>query len=106
VKTVSKVLVVLLAVLLVCGAAFATIAWGKAFKDLYKPKADGALARAKCAVCHVNKTGGDLNPYGKALKGKTAGAAGLKSVENLDSDKDGKTNIQEIKADRLPGKAD
>lgn len=104
-KIATKVLVVVLAVLLVCGAAFATVAWGKAFKDLYKPKTDGVLAQAKCAVCHVNKTGGALNPYGKALKGKTVDAAGLKSVENLDSDKDGKTNIEEIKADRLPGKA-
>lgn len=90
---------------IVSGAAFATVAWQKVFNNLYKPNACTNLAKAKCQICHTQKTGGPLNPYGKALKGKKADAASLKSVEKLDSDKDGKTNIQEIKAGTLPGDA-
>lgn len=90
---------------IVSGAAFATVAWQKVFNNLYKPDACTELAKAKCQICHTKKTGGPLNPYGKALNGKKADAASLKSVENLDSDKDGKTNIKEIKAGTLPGDA-
>lgn len=104
-KRIRTLLVIGLILAIVSGAALATVAWQKAFNDLYKPKAGTALAKAKCQICHTQKTGGALNPYGTALKGKKADAASLKSVEKLDSDKDGKTNIQEIKAGKLPGDA-
>lgn len=102
-KRLSTILTVVLAVLLICSMALATVAWQKVFKTTYKPKPDSALAKAKCGACHMKATGGDLNPYGKALKGKAVNAASLKSVEGLDSDKDGKTNIAEIKAGTNPG---
>ncbi len=90
---------------IVSGAAFATMAWQKAFDNLYKPKANTVLAKAKCQICHTQRTGGLLNPYGKDLKYKKVDASSLKSIEKRDSDKDGKTNIQEIKAGTLPGDA-
>ncbi|MDQ7858402.1 MAG: hypothetical protein QN174_09770 [Armatimonadota bacterium] len=68
------------------------------------------LARAlPCLVCHdkmpATKTG--LNPYGvdvgKAAAGKTLDAKVLAAVERLDSDKDGFSNIDEIRAGTHPG---
>lgn len=91
----------LLAVLLVVSAAFATGAWFKLFNDTYKPKADSAIAKAKCQLCHTK--GVTLNPYGTNLKGKKIEAASLKAIEKLDSDKDKFSNIAEIKAGTLPG---
>lgn len=91
-----------LATLLIASATFATAAWLKLFTETYKPKAGTALAGAKCATCHIKGTT-KLNPYGMGLKGKKIEAASLKSVEGLDADKDGFTNIQEIKAGTLPG---
>lgn len=96
---------IVLAVLLISSAAFATAQWMKTFNDTYKPKAGTALAKAKCATCHVKPAGGALNPYGNALKGKKINAASLKAVEKMDSDKDRVSNIAEIKAGTLPGDA-
>lgn len=96
-------LTIVVAVLFLCSVAFATVAWYKTFTTTYKPKAGSALAKAKCGVCHVKTTGGALNPYGTALKGKAVTAASLKAIEKVDSDKDGKTNIVEIKAGTNPG---
>ena len=80
------------------------MAWAKAFNDLYKPKADSALKKAKCAVCHVKPAGKSaLNSYGKMLAKKKIEAASLKAIESKDADKDGFTNIAEIKAGTLPG---
>lgn len=72
---------------------------------------DGSdLAKAlPCLVCHdklpSTKTG--LNPYGadlgKAAAGKPLDAKVLAAVEKLDSDKDGVSNIDEIKAGTHPG---
>ncbi|MCC7434442.1 MAG: hypothetical protein IT363_07135 [Methanoregulaceae archaeon] len=88
--------------------AFAPI--GKAFDDHYKVAKDSGLKKAACAVCHVSPKGGKLNPYGldmqaemKKAKSKKLTPAILKELENLDSDKDGKKNIDEIKADSNPG---
>lgn len=90
--------------LLVCSMAFATVKWTKAFNDLYKPKADSQLKKSKCALCHIDAKGKEaLNPYGKALDKKKVEAPSLKSIEKLDSDKDGVSNIDEIKAGTLPG---
>jgi mono/diheme cytochrome c family protein len=105
VKKIRTLFAIGLVLAILSGAAFATVAWQKVFNNLYKPSAGTDIAKAKCQICHTQKTGGPLNPYGKALNGKKADAASLKSVEQLDSDKDGKTNIQEIKAGTLPGDA-
>jgi hypothetical protein len=58
----------------------------------------------------VTPKGGALNPYGqdmakvmKADKTKKLTPAILKKIEQLDSNKNGRKNIDEIKADRNPG---
>jgi len=91
--------------------AFALGTMSKVFVDTYSVKADSNLGKAKCAVCHTKATGGALNPYGTDLKGALNGSkkltsAMLKSVEGKDSDGDGRKNIDEIKADKMPGKKD
>lgn len=58
-----------------------------------------------CLTCHTSQAGGgqNMNPYG-ADYGKNHDLAG---VEGLDSDGDGFSNIDEIKAETFPGdKAD
>lgn len=79
------------------------------FNQVYSPKEGSALASASCLTCHSkmppSKT--ELNPYGKdvqkAAAGKPIDAKILSSIEKLDSDKDGVSNINEIKAGTLPG---
>ncbi|MBS1714575.1 MAG: hypothetical protein JST30_09595 [Armatimonadetes bacterium] len=90
--------------------AMALSSYTKVFSDKYGVKDTSALGKAKCAVCHAGAKGGKLNAYGKDLDAamKAAGAkkltgAVLSKVEGLDSDKDGKKNIDEIKADKNPG---
>lgn len=99
--------------LLVSGVA----AWAAAkapdsvlFKNTYAPKEGTDLAKAMpCLVCHskMPPTKTELNPYGKDLSKAVAGKALdekiLRSIEKLDSDKDGASNIVEIKAGTLPG---
>ena len=88
--------------------AFST--FSKAFTETYKVKAGSNLANAACGVCHVKKTGGKLNAYGKDLQAamkkdnsKKLTAEILGKVDNLDSNKNGKKNIDELKADVNPG---
>lgn len=101
-KTTRTIILIAIAVAVLSTAAFATAAWLKLFNSTYNPKAGTALAGAKCAVCHVKGTT-KLNPYGMELKGKPMAAASLKSIEKMDADKDGASNIAEIKAGTLPG---
>jgi mono/diheme cytochrome c family protein len=95
------IIAVVVAVLLVATAAFASATWSKLFNDTYKPKPGSAIVKAKCQLCHTK--GVALNTYGSSLKGKKIEAASLKAVERLDSDKDKFSNISEIKAGKLPG---
>jgi hypothetical protein len=101
------VLTVIAGVTLFAGVALALPGDSATFKQLYNPAAGTKLAAAGCLVCHdkapYTKTG--LNPYGKDLakQSKPRTAAAFKAIEALDSDKDGATNIAEIKAGTLPG---
>ena len=97
--------ILVVALLVVAVAAMANPAFNTAFTKTYKPKAGTALAKAGCATCHTKMGSPVLNPYGNQLKGKPATAASLKAVDNIDSDKDGISNIAEIKAGTLPGNA-
>lgn len=90
-----------LAALLLSSAAFATMPWLKLFSTTYKPKPNSALAKAKCAICHIRGKS-ELNAYGTSL-GTKMDVASLKAVEKLDADKDKFSNIAEIKAGTLPG---
>lgn len=100
-KTTRTIIAILLAVLMIASAAFATAAWSKIFNDTYKPKAGSAIVKSRCQLCHLKTMG--QNPYGMALKGKKIEAASFKAIEKLDSDKDKFSNIAEIKAGTLPG---
>jgi len=75
------------------------------FKNTYSPKDGTALSNAACLTCHTDMPAGkNMNPYGKDyLDKKTRDAAALKAIEAVDSDKDGATNIVEIRAGTLPG---
>ena len=98
---------VIVSVMLLAAVAYALPTAANTFKTLYNPKAGSKLATAGCLVCHdkapLTKTG--LNPYGKNLakQAKPFTAASFKAIENLDSDKDGVTNLKEIQAGTLPG---
>jgi hypothetical protein len=100
-----------IALLCVGAACVAKPAFKSTFYTTYNIKDGSTIAKAKCGLCHIPKTI-KLNPYGLDLK-KALEAANskvmtpniLKSVEALDSDNDGFTNIQEITADTLPGDA-
>jgi hypothetical protein len=78
------------------------------FNKTYPSPKDSPLAKAKCMACHVK--GKELNVYGKDVqkamqekKTKDLTAEILKSIEKLDSDKDGVSNGDELKAGTLPG---
>lgn len=92
--------------------AMALSTFSKTFNEKYAVKTGSTLSKAACGVCHVKPSGGKLNAYGKDLQVamKAAGAKKLTAevlakVENLDSNKNGKKNIDEIKADVNPGGA-
>jgi len=74
----------------------------------YSPFLDQSMevynVRARCELCHF---GVKLNNYGQDFKKEWEIsrdiAQSFKAVENLDSDKDGFINLDEIKAMTLPG---
>ena len=55
-----------------------------------------------CDLCHTASIP-SLNPYGAAYKANGRSTAAFGLIENLDSDGDGFTNIQEINALTFPG---
>lgn len=55
-----------------------------------------------CDLCHTASIP-SLNPYGAAYKANGRSTAAFGLIENLDSDGDGFTNIQEINALKFPG---
>lgn len=105
-KTLLAATVGLLAV-----AAVAMPTYGPIVLKQYNLKKDGTVAKATCALCHASKTEfKKYNPYGTDLKAALDKAKTkqltpeiLKSVEGLDSDKDGVKNGDELKNDKLPG---
>lgn len=78
------------------------------FWKTYPTTKDKPVGKAKCVACHVK--GKELNDYGKDLqremqarKTKDLTVEILRAVEKLDSDKDGASNGDELKAGTLPG---
>lgn len=98
-----------LTVALLATSAFGMPKFMIMFRDLYKIKPDGNIDKAECVACHTRMVP-QMNPFGADLKklvektsDKSMTPAILGKVEALDSDKDGFSNIAEIKADTLPG---
>ena len=71
-------------------------------------------AKANCATCHVKKMAkkgdAELNVFGKDMVAKAIvdpkaekKTYDYKKIEALDSDKDGKTNLEELMAGTNPG---
>lgn len=106
-----KRLLTVLGLLSAAMLAFSMVASMKVFDATYGIKPESTLAKDKCTVCHLTMKGGKtLNAYGKDIQAamhakgtKKLTEDILKGVENLDSDKDGMSNIDEIHADRNPG---
>ncbi|MFN3684905.1 MAG: hypothetical protein ACK41F_13375 [Fimbriimonadaceae bacterium] len=87
-------------------AAIASPAFLGVFLSNYKVKGTSEVGKAKCAVCHTK--GKALDPYGEDLKKVMGGAKKLTpemlaKIEDLDSDKDGVKNGDEIRKGALPG---
>lgn len=108
----SKQILIIGGLMALTVTAFALPPMTKIFDSNYKLAKNSSLKKADCVVCHVDKKKTKLNPYGEELKAllteaktKTLTADMLKKVEDKDSDKDGVKNIDEIKADTLPGDA-
>ena len=83
-----------------------------AFLTHYKVKDDAPLGVISCGVCHVSDSDFAFNAYGKEMKkamtdrgATTVDAALLASIEPMDSDGDGKSNIDEITGGTNPGDA-
>ena len=104
-KQITARSLLLLGLLFVTGSLLATMNDQKAFLEKY-PDAKAKLGN--CKTCHTGtpkKGEPSLNPYGKDL-GAAKGADGkydFAKVEAKDSDGDGKTNADEIKAGTNPG---
>lgn len=91
------------AVALVAGSAVATMDLQKQMASTYP-----GAAKPKCGSCHVKampkKGEVDVNAYGKDLTAtKKDGKYDFAKIEKLDSDKDGVSNIDEIKKGTNPG---
>jgi len=59
--------------------------------------------RTSCNACHINGGGTENNDYGEGFHHQGENLAALAALENLDSDQDGFSNIEEIKAKSNPG---
>src|ERR1043166_4577674 len=97
-----------IAALTVC--AFALSSFVSVFQGAYKLSDDSPLVKAKCSLCHTSKAGGKLNAYGKDLqaalrKANTKKLTGeiIRSVDGLDSNKNGVKNGDEIRGGKMPG---
>lgn len=103
------------AIVLVAVLAIVVAGTGLATMDMQKDlNAKYPTAKAKCASCHVKamakKGDAELNAFGKDMMAKALvdpkaekKAFDYKKVEALDSDGDGKTNLDELKAGTNPG---
>ncbi|MDR3690017.1 MAG: hypothetical protein P4L46_11605 [Fimbriimonas sp.] len=90
--------------------AYAVASFSNVFVKTYNVDANSPLGKASCSVCHVGKHGGKLNPYGKDMQSTMKAehshkltAEILHKLDNIDSTKTGKKNIEKIKAGLNPG---
>ena len=94
-------LIVVSVVLAAIGMAFANPVMFPDFKQRYSIGAESKLNG--CFTCHFNEMGGGpRNPFGVAYKNAYIDND-FATLESTDSDGDGYTNIEEIKAGKKPG---
>ena len=109
-KNTLKAVIAIVAVLALASTAFATMDHQKALNAKYP------TAKAKCGTCHAKampkKGEADLNAFGKDVAAKAVvdpkaekKTYDYSKIEALDSDGDGKTNADELKAGTNPGDA-
>ena len=107
-KNTLKAVIAIVAVLALASAAFATMDFQKEINTKYP------TAKAKCSTCHAKpmpkKGESELNVFGKDVQAKAIvdpkaakKTLDLTKIEGLDSDGDGKTNVEELKAGTNPG---
>ena len=81
------------------GSAMAVSSYVTAFDKAYPAAKNSDLS--SCLLCHTNQNNpGPRNSYGADFAGST-----FASIESIDSDGDGATNIEEIQALTFPGNA-
>lgn len=90
----------LLATALALGALASAYAYNSYLNQFTTTYPSAATTLGTCTLCHSDLNTYVRNPYGAAFEGANHNFA---SIENLDSDKDGFTNIQEITALTFPG---
>jgi hypothetical protein len=110
-----KVIVVLLVALVAAPLLFAGVAearqtfYNNLTRDVY-PQLEGTKFETfRCLWCHVEDRAGPRNPYGldyEAEYNTTDMLTAAVNIEQIDSDGDGYTNIEEINAATWPGFAD
>lgn len=82
---------------------FASNAWGlPAYSRLYQAKYG---YQTSCALCHTAGGGSSTTPYGRDFLRAGANSQAFVRIEGKDSDQDGISNLDEIKAKSNPGDA-
>ncbi len=106
-----KACLAIFALIAVSAAAQARPEFWDDYVKHYGIKDGSTLYKTKCQTCHTSRPP-QRNDYGRAVRTAYRNAKPgqkmpdvFKAVEDLDSDKDGAKNIDEIKADSLPGDA-
>jgi PGF-CTERM protein len=96
----NLIAVVLLVIIMLLGSPI--VSARPAYLDAFNQQYDMEGTRLDtCATCHINPSGGgSRNPYGMAY---AASGRDFASIEELDSDGDGFTNVKEINALTFPG---
>lgn len=98
---ITKEIIAFVAMLLVVPQVMARPSYLSTFESTY-PEAAGSKIDV-CNLCHNSPRGGDArNPYGLSY---VSSGQNFAAIENMDSDGDGWTNVQEIKSMTFPGDA-
>ncbi len=90
--------IILAVALIIPATTFATPGIMKMFISKYPEVKESQLA--SCRTCHLPANDNCLNGYAVSLR---ENSLDFGAVEELDSDEDGTSNIEEIKAQQLPG---
>ena len=96
----NLIAVILLVIIMLLGSPI--VSARPAYMDAFNQQYDTEGTKLdSCATCHISPNGGgSRNPYGMAY---AANGRDFASIEALDSDGDGFTNLEEINALTFPG---